>query len=101
MASSKDLLTFKSHLFTADEDLILSTEAEREGDLYEVWEVRSDSPNARLRCQAMPEKHARRQAAEWTDESVRQFMSESRGPNKPKVMRKYVAVKVEVTRTVA
>lgn len=95
------LRSFPADAFPADEDLVFVTPSETHGDLYEVWEVSSDSPSARLRVNAMPEKHARRTAAEWTDEQVENFIAESRGPVKPKVIRKFVAVKVETVRALA
>lgn len=94
-----ELKTFPASVFPADSDLTFTVEREQEGGLYEIWEVSSDSPNARLRCAAQPEKPARRTAAEWTDEQVENFIAESRGPVKPKVVRKFVVVKVEATRT--
>lgn len=101
LLASEDLLTFQPQHFTADKDLVFVTPAEQEGDLYEIWEVRSDSPTARLRASAQPEQHARASAAKWTDESVRNFIAESMGPRTPAVKTKYVAVKVETVRTVS
>jgi hypothetical protein len=95
------LKTFPADLFPADSDLTFDVETVHKGDLYEIWEVSSDSPRARLRSSAQPEQHARRIAAEWTDEQVETYLMERRGPIKPKVVRKFVAVKVETTRTLA
>lgn len=98
-ATDTTLKTFRAEAFPADSDLIFEVDAEQDGALYEIWEVRSDSPNARKRTSALPEKIARQQAAEWTDESVGNYLSERLGPNKVKVVKKYAVVKVETIRT--
>lgn len=93
------LKTFKAEVFPADDALVFALDNEQADDLCEIWEVRSNSPHARKRTSALPERFAREQAAEWTNESVENYIAESRGPIKPKVVKKYVVVKVETTRT--
>lgn len=96
-----ELRTFPANAFPADNDLTFPVESEQEGDLYEIWEVRSDSPVARRRTihGGLPERIARATAAEWTDESVENYLMERRGPVKPKVFKKYVVVKAETQRS--